>query len=694
MPYFSYLPNIDLAVRPIKFPWSEQQYKVAKNIFRRFKLSESALDTATYFKKYVIDDSDRPDIVSEIVYGRSDYDWIIMMCNNIINPYFDWPMSTSVLMEYIQTKYDNPYSIKHYVTKEVKDSEDNVVLPAGQIVDESFYNSPMWVEYNRSDVDFPTPDNETTLEVSRKLEITSVRLMNCSWGVCTTSNSSGGGFEEPPIIGFSAPGGDFGPLPAVRATGYAVLSETGYLKRIEVTSPGENYTYPPIVTFDGGLAGLSATSVINSEGQVTEIRLDGVKYDTTVADNIYEFGNGATIAPNGSGQGMGGGFDVGGTHLRFGDTYGTRYATLNSVDMTAFDTVRVYAVRGNGSNGGETPDINGVEDLYLRYQITEGAPDPNNWVNLGIVIQAVPNGTGTGVLTNYDFVVPPNVRTNNVYFQLYQPGNSGPIYDHYGITTVNFINTSARYTDANVYLANNPLDTTGAGATAKVVLGKSIVDIVITNGGSYNSGYELGISQTGGNPDQRAFLQAIPRESPNTFAVGDEITFSNGTVAEVTSYAPDNSAGPSVSTMTVELKTIDANNPIDGTMSFTSDTSIGIVRSVVSTTLSEPQYVDKLGNLFRYQLNRPSGTSGWEKLVRDGFRYYDPGTQIVVNKLGKDIATPVDYFQYETELNDKKREIYILKKRYIARFLEEMKEQLPYKRSSDFISETLKRSSI
>ena len=694
MPYFSYLPNIDLAVRPIKFPWSEQQYKVAKNIFRRFKLSESALDTATYFKKYVIDDSDRPDIVSEIVYGRSDYDWIIMMCNNIINPYFDWPMSTTVLMEYINAKYDNPYSVKHYVTKEVKDSLDNVVLPAGQIVDESFYNSPMWVEYNRSDVDFPTPENETTLEVSRKLEITSVRLMHCSYGVCTTSLTSGGGYESPPIITFSAPDGDFGPLPAVRATGYAVLTDTGYLKRFDITSPGENYTYPPIVTFDGGLAGLAATSVINEEGQVTEIRLDGTKFDTTVADNIYEFGNGTTIAPNGTGTGSTGGFDVGGTHLRFGDSPGTRYATLNPVDMTTFDTVRVYAVRGNQSNGGETPDINGVEDLYLRYQITDGAPVEENWVNLGIVIEAVPNGTGTGVLTNYDFTVPANVRTNNVYFQLYQPGNSGSDYDHYGITTVNFINNSAFYTDANVYLANNPLDTTGGGAAATVVLGKSIQNIVITNGGSYNSGYELGISQTGGNPDQIAYLQAIPGESPNTFAVGDEITFSNGTIAEVTSYAADNSAGPSVSTMTIELKTIDASNPIDDTMSFTSLTSIGIVRSVVSTTLSEPQYVDKLGNLFRYQLNRPSGTSGWEKLVREGFRYFDQGTQVVVNQLGSDIATPVDHYQYETEQNDKKREIYILKKRYISRFLQEMKEQLPYKRSSDFISETLKRSSI
>jgi len=88
--YFSYLPNIDLAIRPIRFPWSEQQYKVAKNIFRRFKLSDSVLDTATYFKKYVIDDSDRPDLVSELLYGRSDYDWVIMMCNKFINcPFTD-----------------------------------------------------------------------------------------------------------------------------------------------------------------------------------------------------------------------------------------------------------------------------------------------------------------------------------------------------------------------------------------------------------------------------------------------------------------------------------------------------------------------------------------------------------------------------------------------------------------------------
>lgn len=684
--YFSYLPNIELAVRPIQFPWSEQQYKVAKNIFRRFKINDSALDTAMYFRKLTVTDADRPDVISQKVYGTSDYDWVILMSNNVINPYFDWPMSQPVLDDYINQKYAAPYEVKHYETREVKNSAGATVLPEGQIVDESFFRAPYWIEFNESTGDFPKPENETNLTVLRKIEVTGVTLLYCNTGVCTPSVTTGWGYESVPTITFAAPYDSLGDLSPVRATGTAVMSETGYLKRFNITSPGENYTYPPIVTFDGGLAEQSATAVINEEGQVTEIRLDGTKFDTTVADNIYEFGNGTTIASNGTGVGTTGGFDVGGTHLRFGDSPGTRYATLNPVDMSTYDTVRVYAVRGNGSNGGETPDINGEEDLYLRYQITDGAPVEENWVNLGIVIEAVPNGTGTGVLTNYDFTVPANVRTQDVYFQLYQPGNSGSDYDHYGITTVNFINTTAEYTDSNVYFTNNALDTTGGGAAATVVLGKRIAGVTITNGGSYEDGSQIGVSITGGNPDQNGWIQAIPTESPNTFNVGDEITFSNGVIANVTAYTGND--------MTIEVTTGNTQNPVSTDMVFSRGASIGVVRSVVSTNQSEPTYVDKQNNYFRYKLNRSeSNTSGWEKLVRDSFRYRDPNGN-VVTLTGFSIAKAVTFHDYETALNDKKREIYILKERYLSRFIQEMKTQLPYKKSGDYISKTLKRSAL
>lgn len=153
--YFSYLPNIELAVRPIQFPWSEQQYKVAKNIFRRFKINDSAVDTAMYFRKLTVTDADRPDVISQKVYGTSDYDWVILMSNNVINPYFDWPMSQPVLDDYINQKYAAPYEIKHYETREVKNSAGATVLPEGQIVDESFFRAPYWIEFNETTGDFP-----------------------------------------------------------------------------------------------------------------------------------------------------------------------------------------------------------------------------------------------------------------------------------------------------------------------------------------------------------------------------------------------------------------------------------------------------------------------------------------------------------------------------------------------------------
>ena len=111
MGYFNNLPNISLATRPILFPWSEQQYQTAKNIFRRFKISDASLDSLVYYKQYTVTDADRPDLVSEKVYGDSQYDWVILLANNIINPYFDWPMPTPVLQDHINQKYDKPFEI-------------------------------------------------------------------------------------------------------------------------------------------------------------------------------------------------------------------------------------------------------------------------------------------------------------------------------------------------------------------------------------------------------------------------------------------------------------------------------------------------------------------------------------------------------------------------------------------------------
>tara|TARA_B100001996_G_scaffold292031_1_gene232237 strand:+ start:13924 stop:16038 length:2115 start_codon:yes stop_codon:yes gene_type:complete len=704
MGYFTYLPNISLATRPIQFPWSEQQYQTAKNIFRRFKISDAALDSLVYYKQYTVTDADRPDLVSEKVYGDSQYDWVILLANNIINPYFDWPMPTPVLQDHINQKYDKPFEIKHYETNEVKNSAGDVVLPENQLVGEDFYKAPYWTNYDEVLSDAPEPLNTINFESNRKFTITSAPISS-------TSN----GFESVPEFGLGQPVAPNGEFPIFTGSISVNLSTTGYIKRIDVLDGGSNYTYPPDVTFSGGMSGQSATAVIDG-GEVTEIRLDGTKYDTTDATNIYEFSTGVTIAENGSGVGSTGGFNVGGTHLRFGDSYGERYATLNKVDMTTHDTVRVYAIRGNGYNGGETPDIPGVEELRLRYQIEASeTPDNSAWITLGIVIPATPNGTGTGVLEPYDFVVPSEVRTGNVFFQLQQPGNSGPQFDHFAITTVNFINNDAQYTDSTITLTNNSLDTTGGGATAAVYLGKTIASINIDNPGSYSNASEnISFSYYApygghGNPGTRSYTPSwsltggaymnaniVVTESGPLFQVGETVDFSNGASGKVTAYTARSGVfGDTGADVEINLTDWDSNNPVTNGMLFTGTVSgaQSVVKTFNSTSFTEPTYVDKLNNKFRYKLSRADGTSGWEKLVRDSFRYRDTNGSIVTLQ-GSAIVKAVSHHEYETRLNDDKRKIYILRERYLLQFIEEMKDQLPYKSSSDFISTSLKRSAV
>ena len=52
----------------------------------------------------------------------------------------------------------------------------------------------------------------------------------------------------------------------------------------------------------------------------------------------------------------------------------------------------------------------------------------------------------------------------------------------------------------------------------------------------------------------------------------------------------------------------------------------------------------------------------------------------------------VTYLQHEIDLNDKKRNINILKKEYLNMVMEDMKEIMSYKKSKQFITKTLKKT--
>ena len=63
----------------------KKQYVEVKNLFMRMKIKDSIIVYATNFRKYDIQEGQRPDNVALELYGDGNYDWVVLLTANIIN---------------------------------------------------------------------------------------------------------------------------------------------------------------------------------------------------------------------------------------------------------------------------------------------------------------------------------------------------------------------------------------------------------------------------------------------------------------------------------------------------------------------------------------------------------------------------------------------------------------------------------
>lgn len=178
--YFRNIPDIQYDTKPISYPFSESDFVRTKNFFRRYQINPDVFSYAVFFKKYALQDGDRFDTLAEELYNDPFLDWVIILTNNMINPLFDVPLSENDLRKYLEANYDNPYGeIHHYETIELKNSQGQLVLKGGLVVDEKFYTSQFkyWNGSNvsqvlGSEVSYPVTifDYEST-ENEKKREI-------------------------------------------------------------------------------------------------------------------------------------------------------------------------------------------------------------------------------------------------------------------------------------------------------------------------------------------------------------------------------------------------------------------------------------------------------------------------------------------------------------------------------------------
>ena len=147
--YFSLIPDIEYDSKPISYPFSESDFVVAKNFFRRYKISDDIFGYATFYNKYAVGDGERIENIADAYYGSPFYDWVIILTNNYINPQFSFPSNSETVRKIAEERYGevDAYSgIHHYETIEKKsgqtvDGLDILALEGGLTVDKKFYDS-------------------------------------------------------------------------------------------------------------------------------------------------------------------------------------------------------------------------------------------------------------------------------------------------------------------------------------------------------------------------------------------------------------------------------------------------------------------------------------------------------------------------------------------------------------------------
>jgi len=99
--FFVHYPQISYDISGTK----PAKVKTVINLMEQAKIKNVVLDDIIRYFPYSIKENQRPDHVSNEVYGDVKYTWLIFLINNITDPIYDWPLGTREFGSYIKNKY-------------------------------------------------------------------------------------------------------------------------------------------------------------------------------------------------------------------------------------------------------------------------------------------------------------------------------------------------------------------------------------------------------------------------------------------------------------------------------------------------------------------------------------------------------------------------------------------------------------
>lgn len=108
--FFREFPDVDYTLDGIK-------HRIT-NINTAYTLITNKLSDTFLFQKYIVADGDSPESIADKVYGNYSYYWVILIVNNIVNPFLDWVKWGQSFNNWMVQKYsdtvDGIYGVHHF----------------------------------------------------------------------------------------------------------------------------------------------------------------------------------------------------------------------------------------------------------------------------------------------------------------------------------------------------------------------------------------------------------------------------------------------------------------------------------------------------------------------------------------------------------------------------------------------------
>lgn len=151
---FSMYPNVAIEIDGQLINYPDIFRRVAKNKY---------FNNSVYLDTYTVRDGQKPEYIAHKLYGNPQYHWVVLLANNILDVYHEWPRNSDDLYKMCEDKYgeNSVHGVHHYAlasNTEITIDYDKTKFDAGEIVAVTNFTYELKINEEKSEIILLKPE--------------------------------------------------------------------------------------------------------------------------------------------------------------------------------------------------------------------------------------------------------------------------------------------------------------------------------------------------------------------------------------------------------------------------------------------------------------------------------------------------------------------------------------------------------